>query len=174
MPFLWLIPRSKDGRFIAAIVILALLLIAAGRQIVRLNAALDAKPKIVERVVVETKIVEKKVAGPVIIREKIVTQPGGEKIVERVIERAEVTTEKGTDIAKDSQRTETPIGRPQKLWTLGLSGNPSEIAKKLPLHDASVSLNRSFGIISVGYGHVLDPRVKFNDGHRINLGIPLF
>lgn len=162
MPFLWLIPRSKEGKHLAAIAILLLLLIAAGIKIVQLSAA----PKIVERVVVETKIVEKRVAGPVIVRERIVTQPGGERIVERTIERAAVTTEKGTEIDKQSERTVTPPH--VALWNGTASFNPSDINKP------SLGLSRSFGIITVGYSHDVGQGMKLNDGHHINLGIPLF
>lgn len=167
MPLLWLIPRSKDGRFVAIIAILGLLLFLAGRQIVRLNAALDAKPKIVERVVVETKIVEKRVAGPVVIREHVVTS-NGVKTIERTIEKSSVVTDRGTEIDKDAHRTETPIGRPEKLWTGIASFNPKDIKKP------SLGLRRSFGLFDLGYSHDVGTGMKFEDGHHINLGIPLF
>lgn len=165
MPLLWLLPSSKDARYIAAIAALGLLLIAAGREIVILR---NTPPRIVEKIVVETHVVEKKVAGPVVIREKIVTQPSGERIVERIIERAPVTTEKGTDTEKVVDRAVTPAFAGGKLWTFTASSNPRDIK------NPSIGLSRSFGIISLGYSHDVGQGAKFDDGHHINLGIPLF
>lgn len=169
MPFLWLLPDSKDVRYVIVIAVLGLLLVFAGIKIIHQQDALAAKPKIEVHTVVETKLVEHRVAGPVVIHEKIVTLPSGEKTVDREITRAPVTTDKDADTEKHEDRKETPVGLPSKLWTLTGSFNPRDYK-----HNPSVGLSRSFGIISIGYSHDVGQSMTLNDGHHINLGIPLF
>lgn len=152
--------RSKDARYLTVIAILAFMVVMAGRKITQL----EASPKIVERVVVETHFVEKKVAGPVVVREKIIMDHGI-KTTERVIERAAVTTDKNSDVVKESEKIVTP-GHVD-LWSLTGSLNPRDGSK-------SLGLSRSLGFISIGYSHDVGRGAKLENGHHINLGIPLF
>ncbi len=161
---------NKDVKYLAVIVALGALLIGAGRRITQLTDALAAKPKIEIRTVVKTKIVERRVAGPVHVVEKIITQLDGGKVVERTIDRGQVTTETANEIVKAVARVETPgvLLNEQKLWSLTGSVNPSDMRKP------TVGFSRSFGILSLGYSHDIGVNMRLNEGHHINLGIPVF
>lgn len=99
--------RSKDSRYVTAIVVLSTGLAIAVWRVDELEKALAAKPKIITETEVETKIVT--VEGPERIVEKIVEKPGGERIIERVIEKEATRTETGTE-AK-AVRSQTPTGK---------------------------------------------------------------
>ena len=82
-----------------------------------LRELLAAKPRVEIREIVKT--VEKRVVGPVRIVEKIKYLPGGEKIVERVIERAAVSTDRGAEMY--AVRVEVPVCPKERAtrWYVG-------------------------------------------------------
>jgi hypothetical protein len=94
--------------------------------------------KVVETVKVETKtvtvtewrdrVVEKRVQGPVRVRTITIEKPGGERVVERVVDRGPVTTDTTTDrdgsaasaSASASSTSRTTEGR-RPDWSAGVS-----------------------------------------------------
>lgn len=165
MPLLWLLPRSRDGRYLGVIGLLLVLLILSLRRITQLDSALAMKPKIEVHTVTETKIVEKKIAGPVVIREKIVTRPGGEKIVERLIERAEVRVDRvsGQTLAQMA-RPICPAFEGVKTWAVGGALNLRHRDR------GSVGLSKSFGNLSLGASHAVGAGAHVGD---ISAGLSL-
>lgn len=75
--------------------------VRAVQRVMRLEADLAAKPRVVEKVVVKTET--KKIQGPVRVVEKLVEG----KVVERVVYKDPVVTETKKDAEKD--HVETPI-----------------------------------------------------------------
>lgn len=111
-----------DRRYLTTIGVLLVVCVASLQRVAHLSAALAAKPKIEVRT--QTKTVIKRIAGPVSVREKIVYLPGGERIVERVIERAPVETERATDA--ETERVTTPVEPPRlrPQWYAGAGWAP--------------------------------------------------
>lgn len=84
------------------------------RETIRLHGLLAAKPK------VETRTSETKVLGPERVVEKVIREPGGVEVVERVVYRDPVT------ITTNSEHAETPTGlsKPPKRWIIGGQADP--------------------------------------------------
>lgn len=107
---------------LAVAVALGLMLMLAGRRIMELDQALEAKPKIEIRTVEKIKTV--RVAGPVEIRERIIVAPDGTKTIERATERGQVVTNTGKE--SELARSEEPVRSPviKKTRFAGLTLDP--------------------------------------------------
>jgi hypothetical protein len=104
------------------------------------------------------RVVERVVKGPVRVRTITITKPGGERIVERVVERGPVTTERETDLTGQSHGTTASTaatvrteerGRPG--YSVGVSGEWSPGRPSLTPERVGVELDRRlFGTVWLG------------------------
>jgi hypothetical protein len=135
-------------------------------------AGLFAAPvKTVETVKVETKVVtvtewkdrvvEKTVKGPVQIRTVTHQRPGGERIIERVVQRGPVTTDRATESTGQASATAestsatsrvTESGRPGYRVGVGAGWDPGRLSLKPDVYQLDVS-RRIAGTVWLGaYG----------------------
>lgn len=132
MSLLSLLPlllKHRVALFRAAVALLILVLLLVcwqrGKRISGLEAALAAKPQIVEKVVTVEKVRTVVKAGPERVVEKIVYQPGGVEIVEREIwrEPVETVTEAAKETAQDRQEgpSQASLGVAPRRFLIGLS-----------------------------------------------------
>lgn len=143
--------RSKDGRYLLVIAALLLCVVVLVRKTRVQAVALAEKPKVELKEVVKT--VEKKIAGPVRVVEKIVVKSGGERIVERVIYRDGVTTEKGSETATEKSEEAACPGQASKRWLAGVVIDPS----KGPLNGARLGLTL-FDRVDIAGGYIFNGR----------------
>lgn len=122
-----LLPSKLDERLLLVIIVLGLLLAAAGAKILRLQEQLAARPAVEERVVY------KRVQGPVRVEVRTITKPGGEKVVERIRTVESVVVDTVTEHA------EAPAApRPRNRY-LGVGVDPLNYAR-MPRIRAGVTL----------------------------------
>jgi hypothetical protein len=104
--------------YIAAGVLLALVAAFIGGRF-------SAPVRVEEKVRVETKtvtvtewkdrVVEKRIAGPVRVRTITIERPGGERVVERVVERGPVTVERSGESEGQSSSTASSVGVSERV-----------------------------------------------------------
>ena len=119
-----------------------------GEAIKTRDAIIAAKP------LIEEHVREVRVEGPVRIVEKIVKQADGACTIERVTERAEVTT------SREAERKETPICLPPavaKTWAIGGGVNLRHRDR------GSVGVSKSLGDLSIGLSHALGSGARPGD-----------
>lgn len=152
LPLLPLPKTTADERFIVGAVILAVLLVAAGRRIVQLQAALDAKPLVTDfKSDDRTEDVRR---GPVKISRTTTTEPDGRKVVVQVREVAaeERHTEDKTATIHQETPVQAPGGRARTRY-VGLGINPLDYAHQGRLR-AGVTL---FGAFDAGVALDVNP-----------------
>jgi hypothetical protein len=121
----------RRNLYIAAGALLALVAAFVGGRYSRPARTVETvrvETKIVTQTEWKDRVVEKRVAGPARVRTVTREVPGGERIVERIVERGPVTTERNTDITGTASATTdqasatrrvTEAGRPG--WAAGIS-----------------------------------------------------
>lgn len=139
-------PRLPNrGELLLIILVLGTLLAVAGKHIQDLNVALRSKPKV--EIVYKDRVVEKRVQGPVRIEEKVIETPGKDRVIERVITRDAVVTDRSTD--REGSHTETPVCPAPKTWAIG---GGIDLRRR---DRGAVGISKSFGDLSLGVGHAV-------------------
>jgi hypothetical protein len=147
--------------YIAAGVLLALVAAFLGGRF-------SAPARVEEKVRVETKIqtvtewkdrvVEKRVAGPVRVRTITIEKPGGERVVERVVERGPVTTETAADLSGSTAVTASSEAASSRVvesarpgWRLSVSAGwaPERLTLRPEVYGVEVS-RRVVGTVWLG------------------------
>lgn len=120
-----LLEEAWEHRALIAFTALIGLMALAKRQqetIGALRAELAMKPRVEVREV--TRTVVKRVEGPVRVQEKIILQPGGERIIERVVDRGPVTTDSGSEVAQDRKESQPVLPARPRNRILGIGASP--------------------------------------------------
>ncbi len=129
----------------AAALVLVVVAFLVGRSSAPTKTVTVTETKYVDRVVTKEVVREVKVQGPVRVQEKIITRPGAERVVERVIERGPTTTT--TDAAASSDRTtvatkETTkiVESPKARWLAEVGGQWSSLTLSPHRWDAAIGM----------------------------------
>jgi len=154
-PFLLLLkslrlPSRSEAELlgVVAFVLLFASWLRRGEAIKTRDAIIAAKPMVEERVR------EVKVEGPVRVVEKIVKGADGSCSIERTTDRGEVTT------SREADRKETPICLPTpagKTWAIG---GGLDLRRR---DRGTVGLSKSYGDLSIGLGHAWGAEAKPGD-----------
>lgn len=139
-------PSRFDMRLLLGCIALALLLAAAGHRIVELNAMLDAKPEVSERIITRT------VQGPTRTEVRTIVKPGGERVEERIVYVESKVTE------RDREHSESPSAPKRRTRYLGIGVDPLDYARA-PRIRAGATV---FGSVDAGIAY--DPRLAPTKG----------
>jgi len=137
-------PRLPNrGELALVILVLIVCLFAAIKSNRHKDAIIAMKPTVVEHEVIKT------VQGPTKVVEKIVYQPGGERVIERVI------TDEGWTTARETEHKEEPVKiveRPRNRFIVGLALDPIEYKQPPLIGYVGYSLFKDVDVI-YGYAH---------------------
>ena len=123
------------------LIVMGLLLAAAGAKILRLQEALAVKPRVENRVVTRT------VQGPTRVEVRTITKPGGETIVERIRYTESKTTDKAVEHIEAP--VFAPLARPRTRYA-GLVIDPLRYAA-LPRLRAGLTMFKGSVDLGVSY-----------------------
>ena len=152
------LPKSADRRLVLGVIVLGLLLAAAGRKITQLQEALNARP-LVEDFQVDDRD-ETFRRGPVKITTKTIIAPDGTKTIEKTEEKS--AEERHVAIKAESGHKEAPVveaagARPRKRY-VGVGVDPLAYAR-MPRLRAGVNV---WGALDVGLAY--DSRFSPHNG----------